>query len=139
MGLFAGSRPAALGVRDGRLAPCPTSPNCVSSQAPPEDAEHHVAALPFPASARGDPAAAWAALERAVRALERTSVVTVRPGYLHAEAATALLGFVDDLECLLDAAARVIHVRSASRVGYSDLGVNRKRVETLRARLAESA
>jgi uncharacterized protein (DUF1499 family) len=139
VGLFAGGRPDTLGVRDGRLAPCPTSPNCVSSQAPAEDAEHHVAPLPFPPSVQGDPARAWEALERAVRALERTTVVTVRPNYLHAEASTALLGFIDDLECLLDGAARVIHVRSASRVGYSDLGVNRKRVETLRARLATAA
>ncbi len=139
MGLFAGGRPATLGVLDGRLAPCPTSPNCVSSQAPSEDAEHHVASLPFPPSAQGDPTRAWEALERAVRGLERTTVITVRPGYLHAEASTALLGFVDDLECLLDGSARVIHVRSASRVGYSDLGVNRKRVEILRARLATAA
>jgi uncharacterized protein (DUF1499 family) len=139
VGLFAGSRPGTLGVRDGRLLPCPTSPNCVSSNAPAEDAEHHVAPLPFPPSAQGDPAAAWATLERAVRALERTTVITVQRGYLHAEASTALLGFVDDLECLLDAGARVIHVRSASRVGYSDLGANRKRVEALRVRLAASA
>lgn len=138
MGLFAGDRPSTLGVRDGRLAPCPTSPNCVSSQTPSEDAEHLIAPLAFPPAAQGDPARAWEVLERAVRELERTIVITARPGYLHAEASTALLGFVDDLECLLDPAARVIHVRSASRVGYSDLGVNRKRVEALRARLASA-
>lgn len=139
MGFFAGRRPADLGVRDGRLALCPTSPNCVSSQAASDDAEHHVAPLDFPASAQGDPARAWGQLEAAVRSLERTVVVTLRADYLHAECSSALMGFVDDLECLLDRGARVVHVRSASRVGYSDLGVNRRRVEELRARLAAQA
>ena len=136
MGLFPGRRPAELGVRDGRLAPCPTSPNCVSSFEPAADAEHHVAPLAFPPGARGDAAAAWVVLERAVRGIERTTVITLRPEYLHAECASAMMGFVDDLECLLDRAAQVIHVRSASRVGYSDFGVNRKRIELLRTRLA---
>ncbi len=133
MGLFSGSPPADLGVRDGRLAPCPTSPNCVTSQGDPQDAEHHVAPLAFPAGVN-DPAEAWSRLVQAVRALERTRIVTLREGYLHAECESALLGFVDDLECLLDAPQRRIEVRSASRLGYSDLGVNRKRVEALRRR-----
>lgn len=136
MGLFSGRRPADLGVRDGRLALCPTSPNCVSSQAPADDAEHHVAPLAFPAAAQGDAARAWEALERTVRGMERTTIVTLRADYLHAECASAVLGFIDDLECLLDRGARVIQVRSASRLGYSDLGVNRQRVEALRVRLA---
>lgn len=136
MGLFSGRQPADLGVRDGRLALCPTSPNCVSSQSAADDAEHHVAPLAFPAAAEGDASRAWEALERAVRGMERTRIVTLRAEYLHAECSSALLGFVDDLECLLDRGARVIHVRSASRLGYSDLGVNRQRVEALRARLA---
>jgi uncharacterized protein (DUF1499 family) len=110
----------------------------VSSQVEAADAEHHVAPLEFPPSARGDPKAAWEALERIVRSLERTTLVTQRQGYLHAEVASALLGFVDDLECLLDAAGRVIQARSASRVGHSDLGVNRKRVERLRELLAQA-
>jgi uncharacterized protein (DUF1499 family) len=136
VGLFSGRRPDGLGVRDGRLAPCPTSPNCVSSQMPADDPEHHVEALAFPAAARGDAQAAWRMLEGAVRGLERTTLVTVRDDYLHAEVASALMGFIDDLECLLDAASGKIQVRSASRVGYSDLGVNRQRVEALRAALA---
>jgi uncharacterized protein (DUF1499 family) len=135
MGLFSGSRPDNLGVRDGRLAPCPTSPNCVTSEGDPQDAEHHVEPLAFPPGVT-DPDLAWEAVERAVRGLERTIIVTARPGYLHAECSSALLGFVDDLECLLDRRARAIQVRSASRLGYSDLGVNRKRVEALRRRLA---
>jgi uncharacterized protein (DUF1499 family) len=139
VGLFSGRRPDGLGVRDGRLAPCPTSPNCVSSQMPADDVEHHVEALAFPDAAKGDPRAAWAMLERAVRGLERTTIVDLRDDYLHAEVASALMGFIDDLECLLDAASGKIQVRSASRVGYSDLGVNRKRVESLRAALARQA
>jgi uncharacterized protein (DUF1499 family) len=137
--LFAGRRPDLLGVRDGRLAPCPTSPNCVSSQMPVDDAEHNVVPLPFPAAAQGDARAAWRMLERAVRALDRVTIVTLRDDYLHAEVASALMGFIDDLECLLDAASGTIQVRSASRVGYSDLGVNRRRVEALRAALARQA
>lgn len=106
---------------------------------PAEDAEHHVEPFPFPASAKGDPQAAWRLLERAVRDLERTTIVTLRDDYLHAEVSSALMGFIDDLECLLDAASGKIHVRSASRVGYSDLGVNRKRVAALRDALARQA
>ena len=106
---------------------------------PAEDAEHHVAPLAFPPAAKGDAGIAWAMLERAVRGLERTTIVTLRSDYLHAEATSALMGFVDDLECLLDAPSGRIEVRSASRVGYSDLGVNRKRVEALRDALNRQA
>ena len=120
--------PPNLGAADGRLSPCPGSPNCVCSQADPADAGHHVAPLAF----TGDPEAAWAAVREALRSMPRTVIVDERPGYLHAEATTALFRFTDDLELLLDAPGGVIHVRSASRVGHSDLGANRSRVEALR-------
>jgi len=132
MRLFPGTRPANLGARKGKLAPPPSTPNAVSSQADPvRDPGHAIA----PLSCDGDPAGAWKRLIRLVDGLQGTKIVTRSEGYLHAECESRLLGFVDDLECLLDAKAGVIHVRSAARLGVSDLGVNRARVETLRAQL----
>jgi uncharacterized protein (DUF1499 family) len=132
MGLFSGKRPDSLGVTAGRLAPCKPSPNCVSSQADAGDAVHHVA----PLAAGAVPERAFAALKREVRATPRVTIVTEESQYLYAEYRSLVFGFVDDVEFLLDPVARVIHVRSASRLGHGDLGVNRARVERLRARLA---
>jgi uncharacterized protein (DUF1499 family) len=126
----AGTRPAHLGLNDGRLAPCPSSPNCVCSDGPA--GEHFVE----PLFLRGDAEAAWQAAKQAVAAMPRTEVVESEPGYLHAECRSALLGFVDDLELRLHAAEGTIAIRSASRLGWSDMGVNRRRVEALREELA---
>jgi uncharacterized protein (DUF1499 family) len=131
--LFPGRRPDDLGVRDGRLKPVPASPNAVSSQAPKGD--HHVEPLRY----HGPREAALVALERVVAVLPRTRIVARSADYLHAECASALLGFVDDLEFHLPAEGGVIHVRSASRLGHSDLGVNRRRVEEIRARFSRLA
>jgi uncharacterized protein (DUF1499 family) len=125
--LFAGRPPENLGVRDGALAPCPASPNCVASTA--QDAEHAIAPLAF----SGSPQAAFARLARVVADQPRARVVAQNDGYLRAEFKSAALDFVDDVEFLLDPSAGVIQVRSASRLGRSDFGVNRKRVEALRA------
>jgi uncharacterized protein (DUF1499 family) len=125
----AGKRPENLGASEAGLAPCPSSPNCVSSDA--RDDSHRIA--PFALAV--DPAAGWQAAREAVAALPRTRIVDESDDYLHAECRSALLGFVDDLELHLRPAQGTIAVRSASRLGYSDLGVNRKRVETLRAEL----
>jgi len=116
-------------TRKPPLAACPSSPNCVSSQA--SDAGHRVE--PFALRVPG--ADAWAAAKRAVEAMPRTRIVDDRPGYLRAEATSLLFRFVDDLELALAEDGRRLDVRSASRVGYSDLGANRKRVEALRAAL----
>jgi uncharacterized protein (DUF1499 family) len=115
----------------GALAPCPPSPNCVASDA--ADAAHRVEPLAF----TGSPAEAWRAARTAVAALPRTRIVAETDAWLHAECRSALFRFVDDLELELRPAAGIIAVRSASRVGHSDLGVNRRRVEALRAALAE--
>jgi uncharacterized protein (DUF1499 family) len=131
MGLFPGRRPDDLGVRGGRLKPVPATPNAVSSQATKGD-DHFIEPLTY----RGRPDAAIAALEGIVAALPRTRIVVRSDDYLHAECASALLGFVDDLEFHAPADGGVVHVRSASRLGHSDLGVNRRRVEDIRARLA---
>ncbi len=125
----AGSRPPNLGVHDSRLAPCPSSPNCVSSDV--ADSAHRIAAFEVAVPA----AQAWQAARSAVVALPRTKIVSESDGYLHAECASALFGFIDDLELHLRPAQNLIAVRSASRLGYSDLGVNRRRVEKLRASL----
>lgn len=135
MGLFSGKRPDTLGAREGRLAPCPGTPNCVSSQAAPGDAGHHIAPLFF----TGPPAAAWTALLDVLRQTERCAVIRQDAGYLHAEFTSRLMGYVDDVEMLMDEKASVIHVRSASRLGSSDFGVNRKRIEAIRASLAARA
>ena len=117
---------------DTTLTPCPASPNCVSSVAP--DSAHHVQPLAF----MGPPAAAMERLRTTIAALPRTRVVRSGDTSLHAEFTSWLLRFVDDVDCVLDASAGVIHIRSASRVGYSDLGVNRKRVEQIRAAFARA-
>jgi len=126
-----GTRPANLGIKDGRLSACPASPNCVSSDA--TDDAHAVAPLKIVAPLEQG----WRAVRNAVDALPRTKIVTVSDDYLHAECTSAVFGFVDDLELHLRPAEKRIAVRSASRLGYSDLGVNRKRVEGLRLLLRE--
>ncbi|MDH3659356.1 MAG: DUF1499 domain-containing protein [Alphaproteobacteria bacterium] len=127
--LFACSaeEPGTLGLSDGRLAACRDRPNCVSSDA--EDEAHHIE--PF----RFSQAAAWSALKDAVATLPRTTIVTADEEYLHAEARNRVFGFVDDLEFHLRGEEKLIALRSAARTGYSDLGVNAERLETLRDRL----
>ena len=126
--MLAGRRPDYLGVTDGRLARPKRTPNCVSSQADPSDTEHYIAPIAFSGSA----AEAIVAAKRAVQSMERMTIVRETPGYLYAECKSKLLGFVDDLELYFDEKARVLHVRSASRLGRRDFGVNRNRVEALR-------
>jgi len=121
---FPGKRPTNLGVRDGKLAPCPTSPNCVCSQG--ADGGHAI----DPIGIQGDPATAIPRLRRILESMPRTQIIEEKPDYLRAEFTSQLLGFVDDVELYCD--GKVIQVRSASRLGYSDLGVNRKRVEEIR-------
>ena len=128
--MFEGKRPSNLGVSAGRLGPCPKKPNCVSSQA--IDEAHRIA----PISYAGRANETMARLKSILTAMPRVTVITESADYLHAECKSAVLGFVDDLELYVDRAANVVHVRSASRVGYSDLGVNRKRVEAIRSSLS---
>ena len=126
--MFAGDAPA-LGSRNGALQPCPDKPNCVLSQA--TDSAHAIAPFRYD-DERG---VAMTRLATAMRA-EGAKIVMQRDDYLRAEFTSRIMGFVDDVEFALDAQAHRIDVRSASRLGYSDLGVNRARVEKLRARFA---
>ncbi len=115
-----------IGMKNGRLLPCPSSPNCVSSQG--QDKTHKVAPLVY----TGPEDAAHAALISVLRSMPRSRIVTDTGQYIHATFTSRIFRFVDDVEFYFDAATKTIQVRSASRVGYSDLGVNRKRVEKIR-------
>jgi len=126
-----GRRPVDLGCIDGKLFPCPDSPNCVSSQS--SDEAHYVKPFTF----KGTVPETRAALLSAIGELAHSEIVTVEPHYVHARFTSRWLRFVDDVEFCLDENARVINVRSASRTGYYDFGVNRKRIETIRAMLRD--
>lgn len=119
----AGEPPQNIGVNDGRLTPCPDSPNCVSSFETGE--EHGIAPL----------SASLAQIQQVLLAMDGANIVEQTGNYLYAEFTSRLMGYVDDVEFLYDPASNQTHVRSASRLGYSDLGANRKRVEAIRARL----
>jgi len=129
--VFSWKRPDNLGLRDGRLAPCRRSPNCVSSQADPADAEHYIAPIAF----KGAALEALAAARKAVEAMARSTIVRHGENYLYAEFRSKLMRYVDDVEFAFDEQAGILHVRSASRLGRRDFGVNRARVEALRARI----
>ncbi len=122
----AGERPTSLGVHNGQLRPCPETPNCVSTF-PGEDAEHAIHPLLFSA----DPAQVMARVKHAVESQDRARVIQEGDHYLYAEFESLIFGFVDDVEFYFEAKTGTLHVRSASRIGKSDLGVNRERVENL--------
>lgn len=131
---FSGKPPTNLGVKEGRLAACPNTPNCVCSQAASTDAEHFIAPIAY----KSAPAEAMAKLKSVIEGMERTKIVSETGDYLYAEFASALMGYVDDVEFYFDPSTPgQFQVRSASRLGKSDLGVNRKRIETIRAKLTE--
>ena len=115
---------AAAGLVDGKLSPCPSSPNCVSSEAGTPDS-HRVEPLPL---------AAWDKLPDVIAGMGGDILVRDE-AYIAAEFRTPLMKFVDDVEFRKDDAS--VQVRSASRVGHSDMGANKKRVEELRAALGD--
>ncbi|MDL2718338.1 MAG: DUF1499 domain-containing protein [Acidobacteriota bacterium] len=112
-----------------RLSPCPATPNCVLSTATGET--HRIAPFPF----TGPAADALARVKAAALSFPRARVAEETPGYVRLTFKSGFFGFVDDVEFEVDETAKVVHVRSASRVGRSDFGVNRKRVEAIRAKL----
>jgi len=128
--LLAGTRPSNLGVRAGQLASCPSTPNCVSSQS--QDSVHKIEPFTYNSSAQK----AMADLKTVLQSFRRTKAIAQTENYLYTEFTIPVIGFVDDVEFFLDENAKVIHIRSASRLGESDLGVNRSRIETLRAKFA---
>lgn len=136
-GLLAGSAPSGLGVHDGRLQAPSRTPNSVSSQAGlwPDHPQREGAAI-APLAVQGDAAATLARLKAILASTPGARIVEERPDYLYAQFSSRWLNFVDDVEFWYDPAAGVIQLRSASRLGTSDLGANRRRIEALRQRLA---
>lgn len=137
LGFLSGTVPQDLGVTDGRLKPPSRTPNSVSSQASlyPEHPQRNYASI-APLAYTGDGDTAMARLAILLQKSERTVVVTQEPGYIYAQCTSALLKFTDDIEFWLDRPNSVIQVRSASRLGKKDFGVNRARVESIRAQFS---
>jgi len=135
-GALGGRRPADLGVHDGRLKPPPSTPNSVSSQAALYEGDGARYARIEPLHFDGDAGTAFERLKQVVSSAPGARVIDSRPDYLYAEFTTPLLHFVDDVEFYLPPGAARIELRSASRLGQSDLGTNRKRIERIRADFA---
>ena len=129
--LLPGEKAKMASKAANKLTPCPQSPNCVSSLA--EDKKHFIAPIPY----SGENAEAQQKLLEILNSLKKTRVVSIEGNYIHAEFVSSVFRFVDDVEFYLDDAEKVIQVKSASRTGYSDLGVNRRRVEMIRKKFEE--
>ncbi len=141
LGLLSGKPPDDLGVKEGKLKRPSRTPNCVSSQAAmwPQDAALAAAIEPLRLGTLEASQASMAPLVKIVESMPGARVVTSRSDYVYVQFTTRLLKYVDDAEFWLDAPAGLIHVRSASRVGRKDFGVNRARIEAIRTRLASAA
>lgn len=124
--LFKGTTPENLGVDDGKLNPCPTTPNCVVSEE--ADTTHAIDPITY----HVDRDTAQKVLLQVLSVVPRTTVMETTDGYIRVESTSRLLGFVDDAEFYFPTDKKLIEVRSASRVGESDLGVNRRRIEQIR-------
>lgn len=126
------TKPATeLGVNNGQLAPCPDSPNCVSSQAEPSDETHYIQPLEMPADQKLSIRQVTDQLCELVDNMPRTNLIKSTDDYLRFEFTSTIMRFVDDVEFYVT--HDCIHVRSASRIGRSDLGANRKRIEKIRS------
>ena len=125
--------PEGLGVTDGALMPCPSSPNCVSTQASSDDTEHYAEPIVY----TGDRMKTQLAIESFILSNGNAHLVTSTLGYVHFEIKSPLIGYIDDVEFYLPAADSVVHIRSASRVGYADFGVNRERVRQIQNLLVD--
>ena len=127
---FAGKMPE-LGIQDGKLFPCPSAPNCVVSQ--DADQDHAIAPIAYTGS-RED---ARELLTKVLGVVPRTEIVTQQENYIRVKSTSRMMGFVDDTEFYLPEDEPVIHVRAAARLGESDLGVNRRRLEQIRFALQD--
>ncbi len=123
---FSGTRPTNLGITNGKLLGCPPSPNCVSSQS---DDFHQIEPLHYTT----DRGTALDKLTAVIKSLPNTEIITTKDDYIYSEFTSAFMGYVDDVEFYAPIDRKTIEVRSASRLGESDLGVNRQRIETIRA------
>lgn len=126
MSCCSGTRPATLGIKEGKLSPCPGSPNCVSTQAAGD--KHRIDPIRY----TGTKEQAKHILVQVISSMKRATIITDEGDYIHAEFTSLIFRFVDDVEFSFDHKNKLIHFRSASRLGYSDLGANRKRMEEIR-------
>jgi uncharacterized protein (DUF1499 family) len=129
--IFAGSPPTNIGINNGKLTACPTTPNCINSQVSANDNQKIA-----PIQLTGDTPAMMTKLKQVVQLMPRTKIVKETNNYLYVEFSSKLMGFVDDVEFYFEPETKNIQVRSASRLGESDWGVNRQRIEEIRAQLA---
>jgi len=120
-----GKRPENIGTLGGKLTSCPDSPNCVSTTA--ENDSQRMESIVF----TGDTESAMETLVRVVNGMPRSRIITQTEKYLYVEFTSLIFRFVDDVEFLIDTKTQIIDFRSASRVGYSDMGANRKRMTTI--------
>jgi uncharacterized protein (DUF1499 family) len=119
-------KPKRVGLIDGKFHPCPKSPNCVSTQS--SDEKHKMEPIKY----EGSLEEAKSKIITITKSLKRSKIVIETENYLHIEFRTAVWRFVDDVEFFFDDTEKIIHFRSAARLGYSDLGVNRKRMENIK-------
>ncbi|ABZ93752.1 DUF1499 domain-containing protein [Leptospira biflexa] len=122
-----GTRPDNLGIRTGKLLDCPKTPNCINSFSDPSDKEHFRNPEPY----KKPTSEAMGILKQRILSFPRTKIIKEENNYLYVEFTSLLMRYVDDVEFYFDEKSKLLHFRSASRLGKSDLGVNRKRIETL--------
>jgi uncharacterized protein (DUF1499 family) len=127
-----GAKSVDLGVTNGKLSLCPDAPHCVSSQS--EDDAHRMEPLTYATSKKE----AQEKLVNILRSMKRIKIISINDDYLHAECISSVFRFVDDLEFYFDDVEKIIHFRSSSRMGYYDLGVNRRRIEKIKAEFHDS-
>ena len=129
VGGCSGKRPDGIGIDSSGLKGCPQSPNCVSSEA--KDEQHAIESFRL----KGDPNVSWPLIQDEIASMPRWTIVTATDTYIHVEYKSRIFRFVDDLELFFNSGNGIISIRSASRIGYSDFGANRRRVELLRSEL----
>lgn len=121
--------PPNLGVDNGRLAPCPSSPNCVSTFEPESDRLHQIAPIAYDS----DTAVAYQKMRQIIESMPRSTIITTNPTYIHAEFRSLTWAFIDDVEIFFDEENNTIHFRAAARLGQEDFKANRNRMEEIRA------
>ena len=124
--------PQPSSVGSGTITPCPESPNCVSTQAADTDKVHRIKPVPL---VNGDPIVTLNEIEKIVQTLPKSTVVTRTDSYLHVEFRSSFWNFIDDVEFFVNADDNTIDSRSAARMGYSDMGVNRARYNKIISQL----
>jgi uncharacterized protein (DUF1499 family) len=129
------SKPKDLGMNNGQFKPCPSSPNCVSTQADTSDEEHYMAPIPY----QGSRESAQKKIMAVIDEMPRTKVLKDKENYIHVTFTTRIMRYVDDVEFYLPADDKLIHFRSASRLGYSDMGKNRERMNTVKEKFAKQS